>query len=165
MTGNQQTGATRNRGGNNSNPGNAVPRNNGHGNSGNGGNSGLPRNSGFGGNSGNPGNGGHDNSGMPRNSGFGGNSGNPGNGGHGNSGTPRDSGYGDSYISTGPPSGSTNRGQTRVAPPTRQGSTSDAGSAGDQDGNTVVCLCGKDARLLTVRKEGPNTGMYELTYY
>ena len=133
-----------------------MPRNSGFGNSGNpgnGGNSGMPRNSGFG-NSGNPGNGG--NSGMPRNSGYG-NSGNPGNG------TPRDSGYGDSYASSGPQSGSMNRSQTRV-PPTRQGSTSDAGSAGDQDGNTVVCLCGKDARQLTVRKEGPNTGMYELAY-
>ena len=29
----------------------------------------------------------------------------------------------------------------------------------DIDGNTVVCQCGEDARLLTVRKEGPNTGI------
>lgn len=26
------------------------------------------------------------------------------------------------------------------------------------DGQSPVCQCGEDARLLTVRKEGPNTG-------
>ena len=36
--------------------------------------------------------------------------------------------------------------------------TSDISSVGDTDGNTIVCQCGEDARLLTVRKEGPNTG-------
>ena len=33
-----------------------------------------------------------------------------------------------------------------------------AGDGGGSDGKTVVCNCGSDAIMLTVRKEGPNTG-------
>ena len=29
---------------------------------------------------------------------------------------------------------------------------------GEGDSNAIVCNCGQDALLLTVRKEGPNTG-------
>ena len=30
--------------------------------------------------------------------------------------------------------------------------------AGEGDSNAIVCNCGQDALMLTVRKEGPNTG-------
>ena len=43
-----------------------------------------------------------------------------------------------------------------------QGSASAGGFGGRGGGNeedkAIVCTCGDDARLLTVRKEGPNTG-------
>jgi len=37
------------------------------------------------------------------------------------------------------------------------GSANNLGGAGDS-GNNVVCNCGEDAKQLTVKKEGPNTG-------
>ena len=32
------------------------------------------------------------------------------------------------------------------------------GASAAGQGSTIVCNCGEDAKLLTVRKEGPNTG-------
>ena len=38
------------------------------------------------------------------------------------------------------------------------GGVTGCGGPGDESGNVVVCSCGQDAKLLTVKKAGPNTG-------
>lgn len=61
------------------------------------------------------------------------------------------------------PSGTGIQGNTRVplapvSPFNVTGGNQLAGGDYSGEGNSIVCSCGADALLLTVRKEGPNTG-------
>ena len=64
--------------------------------------------------------------------------------------------------------GLTNQRPNNPRPPGGQarGSRNSFGGGGGPDqgggGQAIVCTCGEDARMLTVRKEGPNTGEWEM---